>query len=37
VPKDVEWAGTMLRQAQSFYRNYFKADCPDFTALLQYC
>jgi TPR repeat protein len=37
VPKDVEWAKTMLGQAQSFYRNYFKADCPDFTALLNHC
>lgn len=37
VPRDMDWAKTMLTDAQSFYRHYFKADCSDFATLLSHC
>lgn len=37
VPRDVEWAKSLLEQAQNFYRRYFGAACSDFSALLKYC
>ncbi len=37
VEKDLKMAKKMLSDAQSFYQHFFKANCPDFDALLQYC
>lgn len=37
VPKDTAWAKKMLEDAQGFYRHYFGANCPDFSALLSHC
>ncbi len=37
VQKDVQWAKTLLSQAQDFYKHYFKAACSDFTVLLSHC
>lgn len=37
VPQDVAWAKKMLEDAQSFYKHYFGANCPDFSALLSHC
>lgn len=37
VPKDIQWAKSMLTDAQNFYKHYFKADCSDFSTLLRYC
>lgn len=37
VKQDLQWAKTMLTDAQDFYKHYFKSACSDFTALLGYC
>jgi hypothetical protein len=37
VPKDVDMARSLLTDSQNFYRHYFKADCSDFSMLLQHC
>lgn len=37
VEKDLNWAMSMLTDAQNFYRGIFKANCSDFSVLIQHC
>lgn len=37
VPRDPAQARSMLQNAQSFYRHFFRAGCSDFEALMKRC